>query len=204
MQTCNFTNLLNKNHPTSISRLVLSCPPLGQKILDHEVLWSSCSTNSNFLPESFSRNQALCENSVNSSMLQCEVAGIAAVHQSWQLPQNKFSLIRINPAPGAMCLPISPAQLSLTFWGSELEILNFQRSLLWVGWDRVIWQNVAKIWETHFHLVQVNNVCKEYASQTRGGQSYKSSNNTRPTSGFDEKSTCFCLSTFFNHKRTLF
>ena len=48
-------------------------------------------------------------------LFESEVGGIAAVHQSWQFPRNKFSLIRINPAPGAMCLPVSPAQLSLTF-----------------------------------------------------------------------------------------
>ena len=47
--------------------------------------------------------------------------------------------------------------------------------------------NFAKICETHFHLVQVNNVCKEYASQTRGAESnksLKSKNDTRPTPGF--------------------
>ena len=54
-------------------------------------------------------------------LFESEVGGIAAVHQSWQFPRNKFSLIRINPAPGAMCLLVSPAQLSLTFYGIAQE-----------------------------------------------------------------------------------
>ena len=53
------------------------------------------------------------------------------MHQSWQFPRNKFSLIRINPAPGAMCLPVSPAQLSLTFSGIAQETKLYSYNFSW-------------------------------------------------------------------------